>query len=81
MSETVQKINDTTFQITTENEHGTTIVTYTVDQLLNRKQLLETRIQSFDARLIVDRGMLVGRLADNAALVQKAVDAGCVVPE
>jgi hypothetical protein len=81
MSKLVEKIDNSTIRITTTTENGTSILILTVEQLTNRKQVLEQRLQMFDARKESDRAMLSGRLQQEEDLIAEATIAGCIFPE
>ena len=77
MSETVEKLDNLTFKIT-NTESNSEI--FSITTVLAKKLLLENRLVAFDARKVSDRLVIVGQIAAEADLVQKAIAAGIVIP-
>lgn len=76
MTQTVIKIDDNTIKV----ELGTREKTITIEELLEQKALLETKISNFDARATADRLALTTRLTTVTDTIQAAVDAGIILP-
>lgn len=76
--DTIEIIDNTNFKLVTS---GTTVAkVYSMDTLLNQRSLLNTRIQSVAARAASDTAFFNIRLSGVEDLIQRALDAGVVLP-